>query len=163
MFAGTRDAASARVRVGVRELPAPDDAASGSVDYVVRPEKLRFVAAGEAVLSGTIAGPRRSSAITGCSRSHTDVGPVQLTMPNTGLPQADEGDEVGLAWSPEHARVLPRGDGVAAVSASARAAPYWLASPATLVILALVVLPLLLTLSLSLLHLRSGTAASRTR
>ncbi len=35
------------------------------------------------------------------------------------------------------------------MSAGARAAPYWLASPATLVMLALVALPLILTLSLS--------------
>jgi len=113
VFAGTRDAASARVRVGPHELPAPDDAASGSVDYVVRPEKLRFVDVGEAVLCGTI----EARAFLGnywLFQVATDIGPVQLTLPNMGLPDANEGDAVGLAWSPQHARVLPRGAGAAA-------------------------------------------------
>ncbi len=107
------------MRVGGHELPAPDDAASGSVDYVVRPEKLRFVGAGEAVLSGTI----EARAFLGnywLFQVATDIGPVQLTLPNMGLPQADEGDAVGLAWSPDHARVLPRGDGAQPMSPKGR-------------------------------------------
>ena len=41
----------------------------------------------------------------------TDVGHVQITLPNTGPPESDEGDAVGLAWSPQHARVLPHVEG----------------------------------------------------
>ncbi len=110
VFAGTRDGASAHVRVGIHELPAPDDAANGSVDYVVRPEKVRFVAAPDALLHGKI----EARAFLGnywLFQVATDVGHVQLTLPNTGLPEVGEGDLVGLAWSPQYARVMPRDDG----------------------------------------------------
>ena len=44
----------------------------------------------------------------------TELGNVQVTLPNIGLPEVQEGDTVGLAWSAQHARVLPRGTGAAA-------------------------------------------------
>jgi putative spermidine/putrescine transport system ATP-binding protein len=110
VFTGTRDAAAAQVRVGAHELPAPDDGASGRVDYVVRPEKVRFVTAGEALLQGRI----EARAFLGnywLFQVATDVGHVQITLPNTGPPESDEGEAVGLAWSPQHARVLPHVEG----------------------------------------------------
>jgi putative spermidine/putrescine transport system ATP-binding protein len=44
----------------------------------------------------------------------TPLGTMQITHANTGLPQAGEGDEVGLCWSGEHARVVPAGAGATA-------------------------------------------------
>jgi putative spermidine/putrescine transport system ATP-binding protein len=112
VFAGRRDSAAAPVRVGSCTLPAAEGAA-GDVDYVVRPEKLRFVAAGEALLQGTV----QARAFLGnywLFQVATELGHVQVTQPNTGLPEVNEGDAVGLAWSAQHARVLAQGAGASA-------------------------------------------------
>jgi len=44
----------------------------------------------------------------------TDLGNLQVTLPNIGLPDVQEGDSVGLTWSAQHACVLRRGAGTAA-------------------------------------------------
>jgi putative spermidine/putrescine transport system ATP-binding protein len=111
VFTGRRDSAQAPVQIGAHRLPAADGAASGAVDYVVRPEKVNFVAADQALLSGTI----QARAFLGnywLFQVVTDAGNMQVTLPNIGLPAVNEGDEVGLAWSPQHARVLPHEAGV---------------------------------------------------
>jgi putative spermidine/putrescine transport system ATP-binding protein len=112
VFEGRRASAGAPVRVGSASLPAADGAA-GAVDYVVRPEKLRFVGQADALLRGTVS----ARAFLGnywLFQVATDVGIVQVTQPNSGLPEVNEGDTVGLAWSPQHARVLPHGAGAKA-------------------------------------------------
>jgi len=109
LFQGQREGAAAPVRVGSVALPA-GDGATGEVDYVVRPEKLRFVAAADALVHGTV----EARAFLGnywLFQVATDLGNVQVTLPNTGLPDVNEGDAVGLAWSPQHARVLAHGSG----------------------------------------------------
>jgi len=106
VFSGRRDGGRAGVVVGPHTLPSADGAASGAVDYVVRPEKINFVGAERGLLAGTI----ESRAFLGnywLFQVATDVGHVQVTLPNTGLPEFNEGDRVSLAWSPQHARVLP--------------------------------------------------------
>ena len=112
LFAGHRASADALVQVAGSSLPAVDGAV-GEVDYVVRPEKMRFVSAPEALVSGTV----EARAFLGnywLFQVATELGNVQVTLPNTGLPDVQEGDTVGLAWSAQHARVLPRGAGAAA-------------------------------------------------
>jgi putative spermidine/putrescine transport system ATP-binding protein len=104
VFSGRRDGGG--VVVGALTLPSVDGAASGAVDYVVRPEKITFADAGGGLLGGTV----EARAFLGnywLFQVATDIGNVQVTQPNTGLPRVNEGDRVGLAWAPQHARVLP--------------------------------------------------------
>ena len=113
VLSGRRDGGAAAVTVGAHKLPAADAAASGNVDYVVRPEKVNFVAAEQALLNGTV----EARAFLGnywLFQVATDVGNLQVTLPNVGLPQVNEGDAVGLSWSPQHARVLKHEAGAAA-------------------------------------------------
>lgn len=112
LFMGHRASADAPVRVAGRALPAVGGAVD-EVDYVVRPEKMRFVSGPEALVSGTV----EARAFLGnywLFQVATELGNVQVTLPNIGLPEVQEGDTVGLAWSAQHARVLPRGAGAAA-------------------------------------------------
>jgi putative spermidine/putrescine transport system ATP-binding protein len=95
------------VDVNGHRLPCGSAGASGDVDYIVRPEKVEFADAG-ALVRGRVS----ARAFLGnhwLFQVETPLGTMQLTHANTGLPQAAEGDTVGLAWSAEHARIVPRG------------------------------------------------------
>ena len=112
LFAGQRSTVNSDVQVAGLKLPAADGAA-GDVDYVVRPEKLRFVPLAEAIVTGKV----QARAFLGnywLFQVTTELGNVQVTLPNIGLPDVQEGDSVGLTWSAQHARVLQRGAGAAA-------------------------------------------------
>jgi putative spermidine/putrescine transport system ATP-binding protein len=109
LFSGQRAAADSTVRVGGITLPA-NGGAVGEVDYVVRPEKVRFVPGADALLRGSV----QARAFLGSYwlfQVTTELGNVQVTLPNTGLPDVQEGQAVGLVWSAQHARVLQRGSG----------------------------------------------------
>ncbi len=85
-------------------LPLPPGACTGDADYIVRPEKVEF-AEHQALLRGRIS----ARAFLGnhwLFQVETPLGTVQLTQANTGLPRANEGDEVGLYWAAESARVV---------------------------------------------------------
>jgi putative spermidine/putrescine transport system ATP-binding protein len=113
VLVGRRESGQAPVQVGAHRLPAGDGSDVGAVDYVVRPEKVSFVTADRALLGGTV----EARAFLGnywLFQVATDVGLVQVTLPNTGLPEVNEGDRVSLAWSPQHARVLRHEPGAAA-------------------------------------------------
>ena len=112
LFAGTRGTTDSDVQVAQWKLPAVEGA-TGDVDYVVRPEKVRFVPLAEAIVTGTV----QARAFLGnywLFQIATELGGVQVTLPNIGLPDVHEGDSVGLTWSAQHARVLQRGAGVVA-------------------------------------------------
>nr|WP_315431118.1 ABC transporter ATP-binding protein [uncultured Albidiferax sp.] len=97
------------VEVGGQRLPARSTGLQGEVDYIVRPEKVEF-SAKEHILSGTVSA-RVFLGNHWLYQVETPLGTVQLTHANIGLPQAAEGDAVGLAWSAEHARTVSRGAG----------------------------------------------------
>ena len=86
-------------------LPCPADAASGPVDYIVRPEKVS-AAATSPLVRGRIA-VRLFLGNHWLFQVDTPLGPVQYTEVNAGKPPAAEGQEVALAWPVEHVRVVP--------------------------------------------------------
>ena len=95
------------VEANGHRLPLGEGSATGQVDYIVRPEKLAFAAAG-AFVRGRISA-RVFLGNHWLFQVDTPLGLLQITQANIGLPQAAEGDEVGLAWSASHARIVPRG------------------------------------------------------
>jgi putative spermidine/putrescine transport system ATP-binding protein len=95
------------VTVGQVMLPLAGDAAAGEVDYILRPEKLLFTDASP-IVSGRVSA-RVFLGNHWLYQIETPLGELQLTHPNSGLPQAGEGDPVGLTWMAEHAHVVPRG------------------------------------------------------
>ena len=95
------------VEANGHRLPLGEGSATGQVDYIVRPEKLEFAAAG-AFVRGRISA-RVFLGNHWLFQVDTPLGLLQITQANIGLPQAAEGDEVGLAWSASHARIVPRG------------------------------------------------------
>ncbi len=95
------------VLAGHGHLPCPSDAPQGPVDYIVRPEKMAFTQ--EAPL---VRGRVTARVFLGnhwLFQVDSPLGALQVTQVNAGLPDVAEGDEVGLSWSVEHARVVPRG------------------------------------------------------
>jgi len=88
-------------------LPRGEGSAAGEVDYIVRPEKMEFSTTG-AFVRGRISA-RVFLGNHWLFQVDTPLGLLQITQANIGLPQAAEGDEVGLAWSANHARIVPRG------------------------------------------------------
>jgi putative spermidine/putrescine transport system ATP-binding protein len=105
VFAGVASEESALV--GDIRLPVGKTAASGDVDYIVRPEKLRF-STGFSLVHGRVA-VRVFLGQHWLYQIETALGLIQLTEPNFGPPGASEGDHVGLTWSPEHVRIVQRG------------------------------------------------------
>jgi putative spermidine/putrescine transport system ATP-binding protein len=100
-------AANGVVAVSGHDLPCADGTRAGAVDYIVRPEKVE-ITQGTAVLRGRISA-RVFLGNHWLFQVETALGTMQITHANTGLPQAGEGDEVGLSWSGQHARVIPAG------------------------------------------------------
>ena len=93
--------------VNGHRLPCSNSALSGDVDYIVRPEKVEFAGA-DAVVRGEVSA-RVFLGSHWLFQVDTPLGTMQLTHANTGLPQAAEGDTVGLTWAADHARIVPRG------------------------------------------------------
>jgi putative spermidine/putrescine transport system ATP-binding protein len=94
------------VAVGETLLPCAGDAPAGPVDYIVRPEKVVFDSA-RALVRGRI-NARVFLGNHWLFQVETPLGTLHATQVNAGLPTVAEGDEVGLAWAAEHARVVPR-------------------------------------------------------
>ncbi len=88
-------------------LPLNGSAMSGDVDYIIRPEKLQFTT-DSPIVSGRVSA-RVFLGNHWLFQIDTPLGVLQLTHPNSGQPQAGEGDPVGLTWSAEHVHVVPRG------------------------------------------------------
>lgn len=99
------------VEVNGHQFPCGDSATVGAVDYIVRPEKVE-ITRDQALVRGRISA-RVFLGNHWLFQVDTPLGTMQITHANTGLPQAGEGDEVGLNWSGEHARVVPVGAGAA--------------------------------------------------
>lgn len=93
-------------RIGAYRFPVAPGAPEGAADYVIRPEKIQIASSG-----GLIRGRVIARAFLGnywLFNLETPLGPIQVTQANAGLPEATEGDDVGVIWQAEHARVLSR-------------------------------------------------------
>lgn len=95
------------VHVRGHRLPTSDIGHVGALEYIVRPEKIEFSATTNALVKGRVSA-RVFLGNHWLFQIETPLGTMQLTHANTGLPQAAEGDDVGLCWSPENARLVPR-------------------------------------------------------
>ena len=93
--------------VGPLRLPCPADAPAGDVDCIVRPEKLAFVPASDALVQGRVVA-RVFLGNHWLFQVDSPLGLLQATQVNAGLPAVAEGDTVGLRWAAEHARVVAR-------------------------------------------------------
>ncbi len=95
------------VAVGGCIMPCSSNACDGEVDYIVRPEKIGFVHA-DPLIRGSVAA-RLFLGHHWLFQIQTNLGLIQVTQANVERPAVAEGDEVGLSWRPEHARVISRG------------------------------------------------------
>jgi putative spermidine/putrescine transport system ATP-binding protein len=107
VFETTRGSPRGPVQVQGHELPCDDSQQHGPLEYIVRPEKVEFAPAGSELVRGRVSA-RVFLGNHWLFQVDTPLGTMQLTHSNTGLPQAQEGDDVGLRWAPEHARLVPR-------------------------------------------------------
>ena len=106
----TREKSGATVHLQGHCLPTGDLGCIGPLEYIVRPEKLEFASGADALVKGRVSA-RVFLGNHWLFQIETPLGPLQLTHANTGLPQAQEGDEVGLRWAPENARLVERAEG----------------------------------------------------
>ncbi|MCW5223359.1 ABC transporter ATP-binding protein [Verminephrobacter aporrectodeae subsp. tuberculatae] len=107
VFAATRAQSGDCVDVQGHRLPSSDLACTGALDYIVRPEKIAFTGDANALVRGRVT----ARAFLGnhwLFQIDTPLGSMQMTHANTGSPQANEGDAVGLCWAPQDARLVPR-------------------------------------------------------
>ena len=107
VFEATRAQSGDTVDVSGYRLPTSDAVRVGALEYIVRPEKIEFAADTTALVKGRVSA-RVFLGNHWLFQVDTPLGTMQLTHANTGLPQANEGDEVGLRWAPENARLVPR-------------------------------------------------------
>ena len=107
VFEATRGDDGEFIEVKGCRLPVRQGDALGLIEYIIRPEKLEFSSADEAFLQGRV-GARVFLGNHWLYQVETPLGMVQLTHANTGRPQSAEGEQVGLRWAPEHARLVPR-------------------------------------------------------
>lgn len=110
VFDGAREQAGAMFETQGHQLPSNDQGV-GDLSYIVRPEKINFTDQG-ALLRGQVSA-RVFLGNHWLYQVQTTLGIMQVTQPNNGLPQVSEGDDVGLNWHPEHARLAPRAGGKA--------------------------------------------------
>jgi putative spermidine/putrescine transport system ATP-binding protein len=108
-FEATRAQPGSSVDVLGYRLPTSDAELVGALEYIVRPEKIAFAADASALIKGRVSA-RVFLGNHWLFQIETPLGTMQLTHANTGLPQATEGDEVGLCWAPENARLVPRAE-----------------------------------------------------
>lgn len=95
------------VTVSGLNLPSAQRIAEGTVDYIIRPEKLTFTNQ-DALVAGTV----KARVFLGhrwVYQVDTAIGLVEVTEANLALPSAREGDQVGLTWSADHVHVTAQG------------------------------------------------------
>ena len=90
--------------VGDVALPTAASTLNGKADYILRPEKIRFVDQ-NAILKGRIAA-RVFLGNHWLFQVETPLGTMQVARANTAPPSVGEGDEVGLCWDLVNARVV---------------------------------------------------------
>ncbi|MDP3423170.1 MAG: ABC transporter ATP-binding protein [Burkholderiaceae bacterium] len=113
VFEAIRHQMGVVVEVAGHTLPAGDCDVLGPIEYIVRPEKVEFVPLPSALLRGRVSA-RVFLGNHWLFQVETLLGSMQLTHANTGLPQANEGDEVGLSWTAENVRLVAQRAGAGA-------------------------------------------------
>lgn len=93
---------------GIEFLASATNIANGAQVHVsVRPEKIGLVAAGKGRIDGVV----RAQIFLGDQwvfQIETPLGPMDVVTQNTGGRQVEEGEKIGLDWSPDEVRILPR-------------------------------------------------------
>lgn len=107
VFEVARTQSGASVEVKGYRLPTSDLGHVGALEYIVRPEKIGFSTDANTLVKGRVSA-RVFLGNHWLFQIETPLGTMQVTHANTGLPQAAEGDDVGLRWAPENARLVPR-------------------------------------------------------
>jgi putative spermidine/putrescine transport system ATP-binding protein len=107
VFEVTRPQAQDCVEIGTHRLPTNDRSSTGSLEYIVRPEKLEFTTLPNSLLRGRVIA-RVFLGNHWLYQIETALGTIHLTHANSGLPKVEEGAEVGLSWSAEDAHLTPR-------------------------------------------------------
>lgn len=91
---------------GVEFLARVDEIETGAQVHVsVRPEKIKLVKAGAGQIDGTVT----AQIFLGDQwvfQIETPLGPMDVVTQNSGGRQVEEGDEIGLNWSPDEVRIL---------------------------------------------------------
>jgi putative spermidine/putrescine transport system ATP-binding protein len=80
------------------------------VSLSLRPEKIRFVPAGQGQLDGVVTA-RFFLGSQWLYHLDTPAGPLVVACPNADTAPLEERAGTGLAWAPRSLRVLPEGDG----------------------------------------------------
>ncbi len=90
-------------------LPGVTGVIKGKADYVVRPEKIEFVNH-DPIVRGRVSA-RVFLGNHWLFQVETPLGTVQVAYANTTPPSVAEGDEIGLRWDLDNARIVaPQGD-----------------------------------------------------
>lgn len=90
--------------VGDFALPAAPGTSEGTADYIIRPEKIEFTEQG-AIVRGRVSA-RVFLGNLWLFQVETPLGIIQVARANTAQPGVGEGDEVGLRWDLDDARVI---------------------------------------------------------
>jgi putative spermidine/putrescine transport system ATP-binding protein len=80
---------------------------NGNLEYIVRPEKIEFAQA-DTLLRGRVSA-RVFLGNHWLYQVESPLGTLQVACANTAPPKVAEGDEVGLRWDIDHARVVAAG------------------------------------------------------
>lgn len=87
------------------ELPAAPGTPDGKFEYIVRPEKIEFAKKG-ALVDGRVSA-RVFLGNHWLFQIETPIGVMHVTRANNTPPDVGEGNEVGLRWDLENARIIP--------------------------------------------------------
>lgn len=90
-------------QIDVRDV---DPALEGAVNLSIRPEKLHFTSPAE----GRITGRVHTRLFLGnhwLFQVDSPVGPLLVTVENSGGPVVEENEQIGLTWKPGEIRILP--------------------------------------------------------
>ncbi len=107
VLAGEND--SGNVLVGNLHLPSVEGVPTGLVDYIIRPEKIRFISPDQSLVKGRVSA-RVFLGNHWLFQVDTSIGNIQVTQANAGSVTLNEGELVGLTWDATHAHVVSRND-----------------------------------------------------
>jgi putative spermidine/putrescine transport system ATP-binding protein len=97
--------ASVSTRLGIFEIPDPEGRADGPVTLSIRPEKILFVPVEEGLVRGKV----KTGVFLGNQwlfQIDSPLGEMLVVHQNSGHPEAQAGEEVGLRWDAGQVRML---------------------------------------------------------
>lgn len=110
VFEVTRTQSGATVHLHGHCLPTSEHGHIGKLEYIVRPEKIALANGTDSLVRGRISA-RVFLGNHWLFQVDTPLGTLQVTQANAGLPQVEEGADVGLCWRAEDARLVPSVEG----------------------------------------------------